>query len=106
MGWHLGAIEQALGVGREKLHSRVNTGKVTPFDLEVTRLSGPTTKHHRIEVFHQFFRRIGATDTSVGDKLNALSAQNVYPPLNDVFLVQFHVGNSVGEQTTNTISSF
>mmetsp|Transcript_77559 Transcript_77559/g.224286 ORF Transcript_77559/g.224286 Transcript_77559/m.224286 type:complete len:224 (-) Transcript_77559:113-784(-) len=96
--------EQLLLVCCEKFHRKVNTLQVTPRYGQVTRLGGTKTHAQGIEVRLELVGVHVDTNISVGDEFNTLLSKQVDATI-DSFLFQFHVGNTIHEEPTNTIGT-
>ena len=99
------AVEETLGVRAEEFHGRINSVKVAAIDREITRLGGAAAKHDSIEILAEFFNRIALSDIGVGHELDAFGREDINPALDDVVLVQLHVGNAVSEEAADAVGA-
>ena len=98
------AVEQALGVGVQKLHREMDALEIPPlrFGEEVVRLRGTAAEDHGVEVALELLGRVGLADFAVDDELDPLGGQQVHAAL-DNGLVELHVGDAVHQQSANAV---
>ena len=95
-------VEQALGVGAEKLHRHINTLEFASRNRQIARLGRAGTDHDGVEFRFQFARRNVHADVGIGDELDAFRRHQIDAPLDD-FLIELHVGNAVHEQSADAV---
>ncbi len=87
-------IEQALGIGPQKLHGEINAPELATGDREVARFGGSTTQDDRIKFLEEPFGRIILAHLGIRHKLDSLVGQKVDPTLHDR-LVQVRIRNAI-----------
>src|SRR5262249_21868464 len=100
------AVQQALGVGVQKLHGEVDTLEVAAgsFCEEVIGPSGAAAKHERIELGAELLGRVILADLPVGNEFDPFGGHEIDTALDDPF-VKLHVGNAVHEQAANAVGT-
>jgi hypothetical protein len=98
-------VEQRLGVLVQELHGEVDALEVAVGNGKVARNGGTSGDDHRVVVrLERLKGDIALADEAAGDVLDTLSSHEVYTALNHV-LVELHVGDTVHEQTTDTVGT-
>jgi hypothetical protein len=98
-------VEKRLGVLVQELHGEVDALQVAVGDGKVARHGGTGGDDHRVVLLPQRLKGdITLANEAASDVLDALSSHEVNTTLNDV-LVELHVGDTVHEQTTNTVGT-
>jgi hypothetical protein len=98
-------VEQRLRVLVQELHGEVDTLEVAVGDRKIARHGGTRRDDHGVVVFLERLQGdVALADEAAGDVLDTLGGHEVDTTLNDV-LVELHVGDTVHEETTNTVGT-
>ncbi len=97
-------IEQALGIGAEKIHRHMNALELPTGNRQIARLGRARADDHGIEVMDQLRCRPIHADMNVGDKLDAFSRHEIDAPTNKLF-VELHVRDAVHQQTADPVGA-
>jgi hypothetical protein len=96
-------VKQGLGVLVQKLHGKVNSLEVAVGNGKVTRHGGTSGDDHGVVfLLERVESDVALTNEAASDVLDALGGHEVNTALNDI-LVELHIGDTVHEQTTNTV---
>ena len=63
------AVQQAFGVGLQKLHREMDAFQLAPFDGQIARLGRAGAKHDGVEFPQELLGRIIPADLGVGEEL-------------------------------------
>mmetsp|Transcript_7711 Transcript_7711/g.15990 ORF Transcript_7711/g.15990 Transcript_7711/m.15990 type:complete len:526 (-) Transcript_7711:674-2251(-) len=96
-------VQQALGVGMEEVHRKVDALQVASLNWQVTRARRAHGQHHRVVLLDELLGRDVVTDVGVDHKAHALGGHQVDAALYDVRLVGLHVGHAVHHQAANAV---
>ena len=99
------ACKDILCVRGQEVHGHVYAFCIIAFDIDAARAGCTAAKNDCIIGINQFLSCDVFADFSVADKRNASFFQDVQSSLDDI-LVQFHVRDTVHQQTTRTVASF
>jgi len=98
-------IKQRLGVLVQELHGEVNALQVTAGNGQVSGDGCTSGENNGIVLSSERLERhVTLANRYASDEVDTLSGQEVDTALDDI-LVKLHVGDTVHEQTTNTIGS-
>src|SRR5579871_358138 len=99
-------VQQALRIGVQKLHGKMNALEVAAFSLgkEVVGPGGTAAQYHSIEFLAELLGRIIFADLAVRDKGDPFGRHQIDAAL-DHTLVELHVGYAVHEQAADSIGT-
>eukprot|EP00038_Savillea_parva_P027850 m.61810 g.61810 ORF g.61810 m.61810 type:complete len:549 (-) comp8048_c0_seq1:4976-6622(-) len=98
-------IQQAFGVGTEKIHGEMHPTKLPAGNGQVTRYSRSRGEQDGIKTLAEFVQRRVDTDFDIGLKDNAFFRHEVHAPLHNIHLVALHVGDTVHHEPANAIGT-
>jgi len=89
----------------QELHGEVNAVQVAAGNRQISGDGGTSSENDGVELGSERLKsHITLTDRYTGDEVDALRSHEVNTTLNDV-LVELHVGDTIHEQTTDTVGS-
>jgi hypothetical protein len=98
-------VEKRFGVLVQELHGEVDTLQVAARNGQVSGDGGTSGKDNGVMLGSKGLEgNITLTNRDTGDKVDALSSHEVNTALDDV-LIELHVGDTIHEQTTDTVGS-
>ncbi len=98
-------VEQAFGVGVQKLHGEMDALELAALDRQIARLGRAAAEDDGVEVAAQFVGGIVDADFAVGDELDPFGFHQLDAAQDDVLLVELHVGDAVHEQAADAIGA-
>jgi len=99
------AIQEASGVGREEFHSEVNTAEGATGDRQIAGFGRTGGQQDSVVFCDEFFWIDILTDIGTCDELDTFGGHEIEASLDDTF-VEFHVGDSIGQESTDPVGAF
>ncbi|MDB6037482.1 MAG: hypothetical protein JWM99_1323, partial [Verrucomicrobiales bacterium] len=96
------SVENALGIGLQEFHCEMDALEVAAFDGKISPFGCSGAKDNRIEIFEELLRGIILSNLGVDLEGYAFFRHDIDSSQHEL-LVEFHVGNAVGQQTTDSV---
>src|SRR5687768_16796220 len=96
------AVEQALSVGGEELHRKVDAFELAARDWQIARLGRAGREQQGVVIVDELLRIDVLANIRAGHELDPFLAEDVHAALDDAF-IELHVGDAIHQQTADTI---